>query len=169
VRWSSTHLPLPVFFKLHVNDHTCMLCDLLLSARELDVGLTLLYSWLNPRVPFVHVVFKLDLCNRGMSFSHIPRSRMAVVRCYGLSFAACTGFCGCMMAWLLIPSCFLVQVSSSQIHTAGADFHVQICTLKLLLLNFHRTGNCFRHCSRTIDRIDLKLFEHVPIIIMHLL
>jgi len=74
---------------------------------------------------------------RGTIFSHVPRSRMVVVRCCGLSFAACTSFCGCMMVWLLIHGCFLVQVSSGRIHTAGAGFHVQICTLKLLMLNFH--------------------------------
>lgn len=38
----------------------------------------------------------------------------------------------------------------------------------LLMLDFCRTTTCFVHSSHTIDQIDLKLFEHVSIIIMNL-
>ena len=63
---------------------------------------------------------------------------------------------------------FLVQVSSGQMHATRVHFHVQICTLKLLPLNFHRTRTSFCHFSQTVDRFDLKLGEHVTTIIMHL-
>jgi len=165
VHWSSTRLPLCVFFKFHMNDYTRMLRDFCLD----ECNRIWLASWLNPTILFVHVVLRLDSCNRGMSFSHIPGSRMwllwgavAFHLLHALVSVVAWGLGGWFMA---IFSCAGILWLDP---CCRSWLHIQIYTLKLLLLNFHRTKTCFRHCSRTIDRIDLKLAEHVPIIMMYL-
>jgi len=137
------------------------------SAVELDAGgqlaghrffLILTISLLMQFLNYIHAI-------RGMSFNHVPGSRMAAMACHLLHALVFVVACGLdANFWLFslckcpLAECMLQEFIST----------LRSAPFKPLLLNFHRTRTCFRHCSQTVNRINLKLAEHIPILIMHL-
>ena len=136
-----------------------------------DNQLNVANSWLNPTIPLIHAVFELKLCNRGMSLSHTSKLN----GCRELFATACSDFAAACLVFLI--ACGLAANPWFFFSCAGVlwpdlsacnHFHVQLCLFKLLRLHGHKTRTSFCHFSQTVDRIDLKLGEHVPTIIMHL-
>ena len=97
-------------------------------------------NFFNPDHLIAHAVSKLHWCNQRNEFQSCTLKSNGYC---GLSFAACTGFCGCMWLGCYFFVVFLVQVSSGQMHAAGVHFHTQICTLQAAAAEFSQDQNLF--------------------------